>query len=161
MVYNREVRIEIRLWRNGYPHWKLARFPEFKFWTRLFAFHITLKPLRKDINPTIVTPARGKNLGKAELFNLGMSNGQGKENSELKQVVDLDRDGLHQTIAAKEIRHGLCPTTQPGCGNSNSEGWLSAWKVETAKQVRVRGDTNHFYFELEQGMMVFFTPIID
>ena len=42
-----EKYLRLSLWCNGYHHRKWTLWPKFKFWTKLFAFHIVLRHLRK------------------------------------------------------------------------------------------------------------------
>ena len=55
------------LWCNGYHCWKWTRWPEFKTWTRQFAFHIALILLGK-----VCIQLFSLQLG---LFNLGIATG--------------------------------------------------------------------------------------
>ena len=69
------------LWYN-YRKW--TRQPEFEYWTRFFAFHFSLIPLDKGINPTILPPALSKIVGQTRLFSCGMATSlEGKLNSSL------------------------------------------------------------------------------
>ena len=45
--WQRSRRVKRRSWRNGYWRRKYTQLPEFKSWTKLFAFHIALIPLGK------------------------------------------------------------------------------------------------------------------
>ena len=54
---NTNTSIHTHLWYNGYCGRKWIHWPEYKFWTRIFAFHIALG---KVWNLTILPPAMGK-----------------------------------------------------------------------------------------------------
>ena len=55
------------LWCNGYHRRKWTCQPDFKSWTKLFAFQIVLIP-------SILPPSIGKIVGQTGFFNLGMAN---------------------------------------------------------------------------------------
>ena len=90
-------------WRNGYHRRKWNRLPEFKSWTRLFAFHIALIPWERyesNYSPSI-----------CGLFNLRMATCLKNEKLWI-QVIVMKRGGSHQAFRAQDTLHEFCPLHQ-------------------------------------------------